>query len=82
MPGLSVAEAGETVHRLSLKKGEILVMLSDGVSGEEALPGCASAGSAPLADTAARILDGGALGGDDATVAVVRLSSPETSYHK
>lgn len=82
VPGLSVAEAGETVHRLSLKKGEILVMLSDGVSGEEALPGMASAGSAPLADTAARILDGGALGGDDATVAVVRLSSPETSYHK
>ena len=73
-PGLSVTDARETVERLSLRRGETLVLCSDGVGGEAALRCCYDADEPP-GELAARILESGVLaGGDDATVAVVRLS--------
>lgn len=74
-PGLSVADARESVERLSLRKGETLVLLSDGAGGEEALRGAWVRVGEPASELASRILSSGEVdGSDDATVAVVRLS--------
>ena len=73
-PGLSVAEGREAVERLSLRRGEVLVLLSDGVGGEDALHGCALSANLSPGELAARILENGDPdSGDDATVAVIRL---------
>ncbi len=73
-PGLSVTDARETVERLSLRRGETLVLCSDGVGGEDALRCAYAEADEPPGELAARILEAGKLkGGDDATVAVVRL---------
>ena len=73
-PGLHVSEGRETVQRLSLRRGEMLAMLSDGVGGEDALPVDIAATQAPLGEIGARILERSAVGGtDDATVAIIRL---------
>ena len=74
-PGLSVADGRETVEKLSLRKGETLVLLSDGAGGEEALRRAWEHPGEPAGELAARILASSeADGSDDATVAVVRLS--------
>ncbi len=71
-PGLLVADSPEAAQRLSLRRGEILVLLSDGVGGEDALS-AASAGE-PLTEQAIQILSSGSgEGNDDATVALIRL---------
>lgn len=73
-PGLSVADTRETVDRLSLGRGEILVMLSDGVDSSVVVNHGSALMSEPPGTLAARILDEGVgEGADDATVAVVRL---------
>lgn len=73
-PGLSVTEGRETAHRLSLRRGETLVMLSDGVGGEDALRFCFAASNTDPETLAAGLLEAGNRAGtDDATVAVVRL---------
>ena len=73
-PGISVTEGRETVLRLSLRRGEMLALLSDGVGGEDALRCSMSASEEPLGEIAARILESGAAtGSDDATVAMIRL---------
>lgn len=73
-PGLSVTDARETVERLSLRRGETLVLCSDGVGGEEALRCFYAETDEPPGELAARILEAGKLRSqDDATVAVVRL---------
>ena len=73
-PGLSVTEGLETVERLSLRRGETLVLLSAGAGGEEALRGCWERAGEPAGELAARILELSQTdGADDATVAVVRL---------
>ena len=74
-PGLSVTDGRETVERLSLRRGETLVLLSDGAGGEEILRACWERAGEPAAELAARILEGSQRAdADDATVAVVRLS--------
>lgn len=74
-PGLSVTESRETVERLSLRRGETLVMLSDGAGGEEALRLAWERAGEPVGELAARILESSREdASDDATVAVVRLS--------
>lgn len=71
-PGLLVADSPEAAQKLSLRRGEILVMLSDGVGGEDA-PAAASA-EMPLMEQAMQILSSGSgEGNDDATVALIRL---------
>ncbi len=75
-PGLSVTEGRETVERLSLRKGEMLVLLSDGAGGEESLRTSLEGRLDPPGEMAARILESSqAESLDDATVAVVRLTA-------
>lgn len=71
-PGLSVSDARETVERLSLRRGQTLVLVSDGLGGEEALHRCICTPEEPLGEVAADILELGT-GEDDATVAAIRL---------
>ena len=83
-PGLSVKEGRETVERLSLRRGEVLVLVSDGVDGEEALGRLDQAELAAPGELAAKLLEEGCRdSSDDATVAVIRLSSAALapSYH-
>jgi serine/threonine protein phosphatase PrpC len=73
-PGLSV-QARETVDRLSLSGGEVLILLSDG-AGEDVL--LRTEWTAPVPSPgglAAALVERGAEEGDDATVAVVQLRS-------
>ena len=73
-PGLSVTECRETVDRLSLRRGETLVMLSDGVNGEDVQRRAAAWWREPAGEVAASVLetvDGDS--GDDATAVVIRL---------
>ena len=83
-PGLSVTEGRETVERLSLRRGEMLILLSDGVDGEAVLGPGGQAEASTSGELAAKLLEGGCRGkADDATAAVIRLC-PEalsTSYH-
>ena len=79
-PGLSVTDGRETVEKLSLHRGETLVLLSDGASGEDALRLCWERAGEPVGELAAKILEGCQPdGSDDATVAVVRLSRAPVS---
>lgn len=79
-PGLSVTDGREAVERLSLKRGETLVLLSDGAGGEEALRRAWDAAALSCPELAERILDDCCEDGcDDATVAVVRLSTVPVS---
>ncbi len=79
-PGLSVTEARETVERLSLRRGETLVLLSDGAGREEDLRLRWERAGEPVSELASRILESSQTdGSDDATVAVVRLVSSPVS---
>lgn len=74
-PGLSVRDGRESVERLSLGRGEVLILTSDGVDGEDALRHISWNSAAAPGEMAQRLLELGC--GeleDDATVAVVRLS--------
>lgn len=73
-PGISVTEARETAEKLSLRRGEALILLSDGVDGEGALRQSDLTPDAPPGELAAKILERGCGSGeDDATAAVIRL---------
>ena len=73
-PGLSVTDGRETVERLSLRRGEVLVLLSDGVDGEAVRQRIVLQGQRPPEELAAEILEQGTQDTqDDATVAVIRL---------
>ena len=74
-PGLS-HHARETVDRLSLGGGEVLILLSDGAGEDMLLRTPWTAPEPSPGALAAAILERGALEGDDATVAVVRLRTP------
>ena len=79
-PGLSVTDGRETVERLSLRRGETLVLLSDGAGGEESLRRHWMDFSSPAGELAAKILQSSqSADADDATVAVVRLHGLATS---
>lgn len=74
-PGLSVTEGRETVERLSLRRGETLLMVSDGVGGEDALRTLLEAPDLPPGELAAYVLERGAgEESDDATVMAIRLA--------
>ena len=73
-PGISVTRIRETVEKLSLRRGEVLILLSDGVDGEDALRLSDLTPDAPPGELAAKILERGCGNGeDDATAAVIRL---------
>ncbi len=73
-PGLSVEEQRETIDRVSLRRGETLVMLSDGIQADAAIHSLGSYDTEAPGTLAARLLEKGkGDGADDATAAVVRL---------
>ena len=79
-PGLSVTDGRETVERLSLRRGELLVLQRDGAGGEDALRCALEESDLPPGELAARIMEcsqGDQT--DDATVAVVRLNTLASS---
>ena len=73
-PGVYVGKTLETVDRLSLRRGEVLVLMSDGVDGDRGLD-CGWIGAdEPLGEYAAKLLETcSADRSDDATVAAIRL---------
>ena len=77
-PGLSVY-GRETVDRLSLGGGEVLILLSDGAGEDMLLRTQWTAPEPSPGEMAAAIVEHGAKEGDDATVAVVRLRSSNAS---
>jgi stage II sporulation protein E len=73
-PGLSQS-CRETVDRLSLSRGELLILLSDGVCEEGLLNSARTTLSLLPGELAAAILEQEIPGGDDATAVVVRLAT-------
>ena len=73
-PGLSVSDGRESMERLSLRRGEMLILVSDGVEVREALRRHGKIWKLPPGEVAAKLLELGARESeDDATVAAVRL---------
>ena len=73
-PGLSVEDRQDVVYQLSLRRGETLVLVSDGVGEEDALHCCLNMGSLPPGELAKSLLTCTAFGeADDATVILVHL---------
>ena len=74
-PGLSVSEGRETVERLSLRRGEVLILVSDGVELEAAHRRIGGIWELPPGVLAAELLEQGAgQREDDATVVAVVLT--------
>ena len=73
-PGLSVGEDRVRAEKLSLRRGEVLILLSDGVDGEGIQHLLDLSPDAPPGELAAEILERGCGNAeDDATAAVIRL---------
>lgn len=73
-PGISVLDEQERVERTSLRRGEWLVMVSDGIGQREALRCCMELGDSSPGELASSLIACGQLGGqDDATAAIIRL---------
>ena len=78
-PGICMTDTREMVVRLSLRRGEMLILVSDGVEAGECLGRC-SFWPLPPGELAERLLEECNCGGeDDATVAVLRLCSRQLS---
>jgi hypothetical protein len=79
-PGLSVTGVRETVDKLSLRRGETLVLLSDGVDGEAAMRRAWDLTDKTPGEMASKVLQyGRGNNNDDATAAIIRLKTPTTS---
>ncbi len=79
-PGLAVTDVRERSYRLSLRRGETLVLVSDGIGEEEALRCCHSSVGRSPGELATKLLSYGQMGGqDDATVITVRLLPSATA---
>ena len=72
-PGLSVLENREQVEKVYLRRGEMLVMVSDGLDQDAVLRCCQSMAGAAPGELGPTLLAGYGYSGDDATVAVIRL---------
>ena len=73
-PGISVTDVRETVDHLTMRHGEMLILLSDGVDAAAALRNEADLMEEAPGALAARLLEQGRGDGmDDATAAVIRL---------
>ena len=73
-PGICVSDSRETVMRLSLRRGETLVMASDGAEVGEPLRRIEHSPDLPPGELAAKLLElCTSKAEDDATIAVVRL---------
>lgn len=78
-PGLSVTQYRESVEQVTLRRGELLLLLSDGIEPEQAQACCRSLGADPKAGFSelARTLLGCAAGEkeDDATAVLIQLET-------
>ena len=75
-PGLSVTDGGKVTEKLSLRRGQILLLVSDGIPQEEALRSCAESLDREPEELANTVLSCARVSGeDDATVIAVRLRS-------
>ena len=73
-PGLSLSDSREAAHQLSLRRGELLLLVSDGIGQEQALSCCLQNMLASPGELARSILTYGQLSAeDDATVITVSL---------
>ncbi|MBQ2928490.1 MAG: SpoIIE family protein phosphatase [Oscillospiraceae bacterium] len=73
-PGISVEEKPLAVQKLSLRRGEVLILLSDGMDGERVHGLSDLSPDLPPGELAAKLLEmGGGNAEDDATAAVIRL---------
>ena len=74
-PGISVTDYREMTDQFSLRRGELLVLVSDGIEPEQAAACCRAMGNSKEPDAFARALMacGQTEAGDDATVVLVRL---------
>ena len=73
-PGISVGEMPVAAEKLSLRRGEVLILLSDGVDGEGVQRLSDLSPDMPPGELAAEILERGCGSGeDDATAAVIKL---------
>ena len=72
-PGLS-HRCREMTDRLSLSRGEMLILLSDGVSEESLLNSARTTPTQQPGEMAAAMLEKGGAGSDDATAVVIRLN--------
>lgn len=73
-PGLSVMDLEESSHRLTLRREQLLVLVSDGILEEDALL-CCEDGLQSADELATRLLSFSRLGGqDDATAVIIRLT--------
>lgn len=78
-PGISVEEHTETVDRLSLRHGQMLVLLSDGIDPSVITQQIDLMTDEPPGSLAAKLLEAGRTGGtDDTTAAVLRLTPIRT----
>lgn len=79
-PGISVSGCTESVDRLSLRHGQMLVLLSDGVDNQVIAQQIDLMGDEPPGSLAAKLLEAGRVGGtDDTTAAVLRLMPIRTT---
>ena len=77
-PGLSVTDYRESHDKLSLRRGQLLVMVSDGISETEALRCCMNGVGKTPGEIAVALLSASQLGGqDDATVVTISLEPAE-----
>lgn len=72
-PGLSVTESRERTDRVTLRRGQSLVMVSDGITQEQALRSCLEGQEESPQELGRRLLGDVRQEGDDATVAIIRL---------
>ena len=73
-PGFSLTDSRESVHQLSLRRGELLLLVSDGIGQEQALQCCLQNMLATSGELARSILTYGQISGDDdATVVTISL---------
>lgn len=70
-PGLSVTDQQEQTLKLSLRRGELLVMVSDGVEQEEAFRCCREGVGQPIAQLGTQLLTQSRITGDDDATAVI-----------
>ena len=78
-PGISVADCTETVDRVSLRHGQMLVLLSDGIDNRIIAEQIDLMTDEPPGSLAAKLLEAGRTEGtDDTTAAVLRLTPIRT----
>lgn len=75
-PGIGVTQQMETAHRMTLRRDQILILVSDGFSQDEVLRCCTEAVGQEPGRLAQRLMGCVRAGqGDDATAVLVKLSS-------